>query len=206
MPLSAVNYPSLVLVALCIGGCAAQQDSPLDALPGQTWQAHSTQLSGLRHWTARGKVAVRTAETAESATLQWQQQGEETDLRLQGPLGINAITIHSDGEQLEILYRGERRVLDIASRDSLQSSTGWDLPVGALVYWLKGLPSPDLTVQALDVNPATGLLAHLAQGGWHIDYLDYGAFGSFTLPQRLQIKRGMTEAKVIIARWQTEPD
>jgi outer membrane lipoprotein LolB len=190
------------LLALVLSGCAAfREDTPT----GRDWQAHSAQLAALREWTASGKVALRSAEAAESATLLWRQQGPETDLQLQGPLGVGATAIRSDGRQLEINRDGERRVLDISTPDAIRASTGWDLPLQALVHWLKGLPSPDSTVQDIDLDPDTGLLEHLSQDGWEIHYMQYGEFGEFTLPRHLQIRRGMTEAKVVISHWKTVP-
>ena len=57
----------------------------------------------------------------------------------------------------------------------------------------------------IDLDPDTGLLQHHSQDGWEIHYKQYGEFGQFTLPRQLQIRRGMTEAKVVISHWQTVP-
>lgn len=198
-----MSRAACLLLALVLSGCTAV--TPTDSPARQSWKAHSAQLTGLQQWTARGKVSLRSAEVAESATLLWHQQGSETDLQLQGPLGVGATAIYSDGRQLEIRRGGERRVLDISTPDAIRESTGWDLPLQYLVHWLKGLPSPDSTVQALELNPDTGLVDRIAQDGWEVHYRIYGEYGGFMLPRHLEIKRGMTEAKVVISHWQTAP-
>lgn len=199
-PMSPARHVVLFLLALLFGGCAA-----LEPVAPRQWEAHRAQLAGMQDWTARGKVALRSADAAESATLVWRQQGAQTDLELSGPLGVGATAIRSDGHLLYIRRGDEHRTLDISTPDAIRQSTGWDLPLQALTHWLKGLPSPDSTVQGLDLDPDTGLLRHLEQDDWDVHYQKYGEFGGLTLPRRLQIKRGPNEAKVVIADWQTSP-
>ena len=93
--------------------------------------------------------------------------------------------------------------MDISTPDAIALNTGWDLPLLALTHWLKGLPSPDIKVQRLELDPQTELLRTLEQDDWEIRYEKYGQFKEFTLPTRLQIQRGATRVKVIISHWQT---
>lgn len=194
------RFAALLFLALVLGGCAALEP----AAPRQ-WETHSAQLAAMQHWTARGKVALRSADAAESATLLWRQRGMETRLELSGPLGVGATAIHSDGRVLHIRRGDEEQTLDISTPDALRQSTGWDLPLTALVHWLKGLPAPDATVQSLEFDPDTGLLRRFEQDDWEVFYQAYAEFEGLTLPKRLQIKRGMNQAKVVIAEWQATP-
>ena len=190
---------SLLLALLAACATPIQQIEPSST----NWKTHSAQLAGLEWWTASGKLALRTAEAAESACMVWQQKRSDTELQLSGPLGVGASSIHSDGRQLDIRRGNEHRTLDISSPDAIVLNTGWDLPLRALTHWLKGLPSPDSSVQELKLNPQTGLLQTLRQDDWEISYEKYGQFQAFTLPTRLQIKRGTSGAKIIIAQWLT---
>jgi len=190
------------LVLSLLAGCAALEPQ----LPTSAgWQAHSQQLALLRQWTANGKLAVRSADAAESASLEWRQHDQDTHLQLSGPLGVGATTIYSDGQQLDIHQGNEHRTLDISTPDAVVLNTGWDLPLLALTYWLKGLPSPHAKVQKLELDPQTELLQILQQDDWEVHYEQYGQFEQFTLPTRLRIQRGATRAKVIISHWQTSP-
>lgn len=200
-----IDISLLLSLLLCLlSGCTLLQQD-VEAPSSVNWKTHQARLALLQQWTASGKVAVRTAETADSASLVWQQRGEDTDLQLSGPLGVGATSIHSDGRQLDIHRGGEHRTLDISTPDAMTSSTGWDLPIQALSHWLKGLPSPESEVLGLSVDPRTGLLQSLRQDGWEIQYNAYAQFEGFTLPTRLQIKRDTTVARVVIAQWRTVP-
>jgi outer membrane lipoprotein LolB len=167
------------------------------------WKTHREQLSSLHTWTANGKLAVRTADTSESANIVWQQDNQATHLQLSGPLGMGATTIDSDGERLEIRQGDDLTTLDISTPDAILLNTGWDLPLSALTYWIKGLPAPDAKIQRIEVNPQTELLQALQQDDWEISFEKYSQFQGYILPTRLQIQRGPTRVKLIISRWLT---
>ena len=96
----------------------------------------------------------------------------------------------------------EHQHFDISTPDAILRETGWNLPLHALHYWIKGIPAPGLDIQALEVN--AGLLRHLDQSGWTITYQDYGQFGRHTLPTKLQIEASDTRIRLIIRRWTVE--
>jgi outer membrane lipoprotein LolB len=91
---------------------------------------------------------------------------------------------------------------DISTADAIERNTGWDLPLQALPYWLKGLPAPDVRIQALELDPGGSLLSKLQQDGWLVLFERYKQFGDISLPTKLRIQRGTTTARVIIRDWQ----
>lgn len=186
---------SLALLAGCTG-LAEREPTSAD------WKAHRAQIAELQRWTANGKLALRTADASDSASMVWQQRGRDTHLQLSGPLGMGATTIESDGQQLDIRRGDEHQTLDISTPDAIVLNTGWDLPLHALAYWLKGLPAPDIDIQQIALNDQTQLLQSLQQDGWDIRFEKYGQFQGYILPTRLQVERGATRVKVVIAQWQ----
>jgi outer membrane lipoprotein LolB len=187
---------TLLLLAGCAGMAPREPTSP-------DWQAHRAQLESLQQWTATGKIALRTSSASESASLVWRQDHQSTQLHLSGPLGVNATTLESDGQLLHIHRGDEHQTLDISTPEAVFENTGWDLPLPALAHWLKGLPAPDPDVERLGFDKQTGLLRYVRQDGWEVNYEQYAQFQGVTLPVRLQIERGETRVKVIVARWDT---
>jgi outer membrane lipoprotein LolB len=197
------RLPLLWLLLALLSGCAGLAErEPSSA----GWNVHSEQLASLRRWTANGKLAIRTANASESASMVWRQHGQDTHLQLSGPLGMGATTIDSDGQHLDIRQGEERQTLDISTPEAIVLNTGWDLPLSALTYWLKGLPAPALAIQQSELSAQTELLQSLQQDDWQIRFEQYGEFQGYILPTRLQIQRGTTRAKVVIANWQTSFD
>jgi outer membrane lipoprotein LolB len=194
------KHLKLWLIMLLLAGCSGlDQREPTST----SWQTHSEHLKLLQQWTAKGKIAIRAPHASESASLVWQQDNQDTYLQLSGPLGIGATVIHSNGKELEIHQGDEHRAIDISTPDAIALNTGWDLPLQALTYWLKGIPAPASKVQRLEVDPQTELLQSLWQDDWEVNYQQYEQFQGFTLPTRLKIQRGETRAKIIISNWQT---
>lgn len=193
------RYPAaltLTILLILLSACATQPAPPPLEL---SWGEHRARIQALQHWNAEGKLALRTEQGSESASFDWRQEGEQTRLQLQGPLGVNATTLISDGRQLEFRQGEERRLWDISNPTTIAEETGWYLPLDALPHWLRGLPAPQLDIEALQLEHQR--LRSLSQGGWTIHYDDYGAFETFDLPTRLEIRQGDRRARVIIRTW-----
>ena len=94
--------------------------------------------------------------------------------------------------------------MDISSPGAIVENTGWELPLSALPYWLKGIPSPAYPVESLELDPQTQLLSKLQQDSWEIHYGKYEQFQQFILPTRLDIQRNGTSARLIIRQWRVE--
>jgi len=120
-------------------------------------------------------------------------------------MGVSATTITSDGQQMEVHPGKERRTFDISTPDAITLNTGWDLPLHALPYWLKGIPSPDSPAQLLELDTDRNLLRQLQQDDWEVHYEQYEQFNNLTLPTRLRIQRDATSVRMIIRDWQALP-
>jgi len=190
------------LLSLLLAACAAQQMLPPD---NANWQQHSNALRELTRWSAEGKLALRTPDQSESASLNWHQTGVITRLQLSGPLGAAATTLYSDGKTLEVRQGEELVSWDLADSKALSQQTGWDLPLLSLPHWIKGLPAPDIAIQEMLMGPNQALIETLRQDDWEIRYEAYAAFGAFTLPTRLHIQRADTSVRLIIRDWQPGP-
>lgn len=186
------------LILLCLAGCAGLPEAPE---PPADWNARRARLDDLTHFTARGKIALRTPERAESASLLWQQVGIAAHIRLSGPMGLSATTIDSDGRQLE-WRQGDESQIWALDDPALSGEAAWNLPLKALPHWLKGVPAPDFPVQALILDETGQLPVELQQQGWTIEYGSFDMFQSYRLPTRLKLYRADTSARIILRTWQ----
>lgn len=174
-------------------GCAALP-TPQQA----DWDRHRQQLAALDQWKASGKLAVHSGEEAGTANLEWLQMGKHSHLQLSGPMGLQATRIHSDGDRLHISQGDQETSVDLRQPGALRAHTGWDLPVESLSWWLRGLPAPHSRArETID----QGLLRSLHQDGWHIRFDSYTEDRGYRLPQRLDLERGDTGARLLIRQW-----
>lgn len=190
----------IALLATLLGACAG----PARQIPSpQSWLAHSGQLEAYDYWEATGKLALRTPGGSESANLVWRQADTETHIHLSGPLGVAPVNMHSDGRWLEVRRGAQTSTLDLRNPDEVTAATGWDFPLQALPYWLKGLPTPAFKLQRLEQDSLTGGASLLQQDDWEVRFERYSRFENLNLPTRITITDGEAKATVLIRRWRT---
>lgn len=185
-----------ILALLLLGGCATAP-----APPPSDWESRRSELLAATHWSAQGKIALRSAEQTESASLSWYQAGDQSQLQLSGPLGFSATTIESNATHFSIRQGDEyqRWALD---DPALQEHNPWQLPLKSLHYWLKGIPAPQVSVQTLEFDPATRLPRVLRQQGWTVEYQGYAPYAGHHLPVRIEVSRDSTRARIVLREWE----
>ena len=205
---AALSAPSLshgrAILLLCMA-CAVAGCARLPAEAGfkpSSWEARRDGLMQLRNWGLKGRVAVRNGDEAATASLFWTQREDEYQLRATAPLGGGAYLL--EGREGAALLRGPGQELERAgdAETLLLRRLGWRLPVSHLAYWVRGLPSPALPVEALALDEENRLEA-LEQGGWVLQCQDYVGVEGRQLPRRLTLrnKGGSHSARLSIRRW-----
>lgn len=189
-----------LLVTCALGWLAACASLPRDdALSEQRWQQRREALQAVDHWTLNGRIALQQAQEAWHASIYWQQQGQEFDIRLTSPLGGGMLSIEGDASGI-FLRLPEGKIL--AARDAqslLHQQLGWRMPLAGLRYWVRGLPQPGVPFRKeLD---AQGRLASLYQAGWDIRFLRYMDAGGIDLPGKIFLENRELAVRLAIQRW-----
>ena len=180
-----------------LSACATQPQH----IPDQTsWHDARASLEAFDEWLMRGKLAVRTPSTSESANLSWQQQGNLAELELSGPLGAGATRITADERWLLIDAGDDQQRYDISATDVIEARLGWPLPVTALPFWVRGVPAPGDLPAELDTN--NGELSGFVQDGWTVSYSGWQQQANLKLPTRVTLTNGTVPARLLIRDWQ----
>lgn len=197
---------TMLAVVLTLSACGSLTTSDQSgSAAGASWAAQQKQLRKLHRWTASGKIALRNDTASESAFLTWKQNNHFSQLKINGLLGMGTTVIDSDGQTLLVDQGGELRQLDISSPEAIFANTGWQLPLKALPFWLKGLPYPEYAIEEQVPNESGQGLNRLQQDGWLITYEKYGVFEGITLPTRLVAERDDMRLKVFVRKWRDLP-
>ena len=168
------------------------------------WTLHHQQVAALDHWDANGRIGITTGQEGWSASLIWQQRKDNYEMRVIAPLGQGTYLIKQEGDIFS-LQTPEDVTYQAASAEALmQDQLGWTLPVAALRYWATGMPHPDWTVSALEIDDY-GRLSQLQQAGWTIDYRDYQQQQTLDLPRKLIMKNAEARASLLFKQWQLRP-
>ncbi|MCY1417162.1 Outer-membrane lipoprotein LolB [compost metagenome] len=185
-----------------LAGCAAF--GPREALEGTgnpaQWRDHKAQLSQLDGWQINGKVGIRAPKDSGSGTLFWLQRQDYYDIRLSGPLGRGAARLTGRPGQVVLEVANQGRFEAPSPEDLLEAQLGWKLPVSNLVWWVRGLPSPDSKSRlTLDRDSR---LANLEQDGWTVEYLNYTEQKGYWLPERLKLHGRDLDVTLVVKDWQ----
>lgn len=196
------------LLILSLGACATLPPEPLPQglteQPPADWVTRQQRLQSFDQWLLAGKLAVRQPGDSASAVInRWQQNREQYELSLSSSfLGMGSVRLQGSPGYLRLeLPDGESH----ASGDPqglLYAATGWELPIEALVWWVRGLPAPEGSFQlAFDQD---GQLAQIRQAGWTIQYDRWRPFieDRPQLPARLTARKDDKLVRLAISSWQ----
>jgi len=195
-----MKTPLLLFLLVLLGGCGLfRTQSPADK--PLSWQAQQDKNRTLEHFQISGKIGIRAAHASGSANLFWQQNQDYFDIRLSGPLGRGAVRLVGNPQQARL--EASNDISEGQAQTLLSERLGWELPLDALHWWLRGLPAPGKTARLqLDNNSR---LAQLNQQGWQIDYPSYRLEQGYWLPARLKINGHNVLVTLVIKGWNLAP-
>lgn len=183
---------------LLLAGCAtAPPRAPLDP------EAQEQALRGLPGFQLNGRTAVAAAGEGFNASVSWRQLGDQSTLKLSGPVGGSLTLTWRPGYLRVVSSRGET-LEGAEAEQAVAAQLGFVPPFEALRYWVLGLSAPGEppSQQQADDN---GRLALLVQQQWQIRYERWSgaalAGGQAQLPQRLTATRDDVRLRVFVDRW-----
>jgi outer membrane lipoprotein LolB len=190
---------SWALIAVMLASCRTAP--PIHEAPAQSqsWELRRPQLQARDRFELKGRVAVATGSDGFNARLRWTQDGKQTHMSLDGPLGAGGVQVTSDGSAVSIVTSRGDRLDNDAARAELTSRLGFNPPIDSLRYWVLGVPEPGHPAQeSLDSQQR---LATLEQDGWQILYTDYMSVGGEWLPSKLTLQRQGVRLRLVVDGW-----
>lgn len=190
--MSRVRAPArLVLSWVMIGLVAAC------AAPGTKVTGAGVAAAELDAWEAAGRLGVAAGGRGGSGSFLWQQSGEQSLIRLSGPVGIGGMQVEVDRADFRVATSDGHVFESEAAHHALEARLGADVPAASLRYWVIGLaaPGPHRWSETADGR------RRLEQDGWSIEYGEFTTHGRTELPTRLTATAGETRVRLVIDRW-----
>ena len=186
------------LIALLISACTTlQQPSRDNASTGTSSLEANRQIE---QWQLSGKVGLRNGNQAHSAYLNWRQCGSAYDIRLTGPFGQGAAHLTGDDNYANLQTSDKQSFSASNPEQLLAQHFGWSLPINELLYWIRGVPSPQNDFQA------NNDLHGFSQQQWDVSYPKMTAVNQFQLPAKAVAERAPFKVTVLIKNWQLSPN
>lgn len=186
-----LRFAVLVLLA----GCASIANRPK---PAGNEAERVTYLAAQAHWAFSGRVAYAHAGKGGSARIQWQQNGETSDIRLSGPLAMGSAHLRLNADHAEILDAAGQPVKSGPPEMLLAELLQIPGPLPALPHGLRAFwpEKPEWNAAA-----ATG---SVRIDDWSWQYAEWRD-EPVRLPGTVVLERGPTRLRLVIDRWQELP-
>lgn len=185
-------------IASLLAACATT--APRPALEPEAQQQALRALTGFQ---LTGRTAVAARGEGFNASVSWRQAGEESVLKLSGPVGGSLTLTWRPGFLRVVSSRGET-LQGAEAEEAVVAQLGFVPPFESLRYWVLGLPAPGQAPTEQQADDA-GRIARLVQQQWQIRYerwtdaaLDAGLA---RLPQRLTATHGDVRLRVFVDKW-----
>jgi len=189
-------FLAVLALATLVCGC---RTVPGPAPAGESWEARRAALQGREHFQIKGRVAVAAGQDGFTASLHWAQEGAQSRLALDGPLGVGGMRVTTDGSALSLVNAHGDRLDSDAARAELRARLGFDVPLSSLRFWILGVPDP--SAPAAEVVDVERRLTSLQQNDWQIEYADYVAVRGEWLPGRMTLRRADVRVRLIVDHW-----
>jgi len=189
-------------LALLLSACASQPAPQAIT----NWDSHQLSLARLKAWNLDAKLAISTSDPQgkafrQSANLNWRQSSDQYTLHLSGPFGQGSTIIEGNEQGVSLAQAGQA-TLHAATADALLRQTlGYSLPIEALYYWVRGIPSPGAAPDRLGKDE-NGSLASLEQLGWQLSFSRYTSLEQWPLPGKIVARKGPMRITLIIKQWE----
>jgi outer membrane lipoprotein LolB len=195
-----VRNALVISLTIMLVSCVASR-RPVAAVP---LAEQAAVLQGLSGYALTGRVAITGVNAGVSAGMQWQQRKAASNVRLSGPLGLGATEIHFERDALRIMTSRGDKLEGEAAQQVLAQQLGFTPPLGALRYWVLGLPAP-FEATSGEVRDAAGLLTAFEQQDWKLQFEEFRpqatAQGTVQVPIRLLAERADLRLRLIIDSW-----
>ena len=188
---------------------AACTSKPVKQEASASWQSRQVALAEIDRWQLNARIGLRSEGRSGSATLIWNEQPGQRNLRLLGPVGGGLILLQQDATGVTLQDSKGKTWHAADAAELIYRVTGWQIPVSGLRWWLLGMTEPGSKADyTLDDSQR---LVTVVQDGWKVSLAKYAQFGTYELPGSVTVESqaskdddGYMRAKLIVKEWNFE--
>jgi outer membrane lipoprotein LolB len=154
-------------------------------------------LQRQQYWKVTGRIGITTPEESNSASFTWEKDQDSIKLRIYGSFGVTYAHLTAEPGQAKIELSDDQVYYDTDAEQLLWRTTGWQIPVQKMQYWILGIPAqaPDFELNK------EGYLSELRYGYWLVNYQSYQSFDGLIMPKKLRVIHPEVTLKFSIHQW-----
>lgn len=190
-----------MVVAALLSACSVKPDTT-DSLPTQTIEEREEALKAFKPWRALGSIAVESVKEGKlNATFAWDVDKQGFEIKLFGPLGVQAVHLSQDKNGASIIDRNG--TLEGENAESLlEQALGTLVPISQMQYWAVGLPGNGSSLQRDDVGRLQSMVVKDSNNvSWDVDFKRYTTLESLYLPKEIFVAGEGVMINLIFKKW-----
>jgi len=199
-PCPAVPRVLLAGLLLLLAGCASLPPATMSV----EWQEHANAIAALETWTLSGGLNIRQGRQSDSMNLNWAQDQTAFSIQLSGTLGMGAVRIQGDENQVLFEKAGEEP-RSLPSLEALgREFMDYDFPAAYLTWWVRGLPVPGLPAQSTlnQQNFLQSLVQNSPDGqAYELTFDRYSVVEGMALPTRITLQSQGVSLRFRVDNW-----
>ncbi len=166
----------------------------------QRWLEHQIAVSEINSWKIKGRISIKNGKESGTATLHWNQVNSDYELRVITPFGQGTYLLK--GSPNRVTMQGPKNEILTADTpdELLYEGLGWTVHLAGLMYWIRGIPEPDIDYSQLLLD-REGRLSEMEQSGFNVSVQRYTDQDGVSLPGKLFIKNDNIQLKMVIQNW-----
>lgn len=169
---------------LLLTGCATETVFRPDTSASTTARDQAFNVSG--------RISVNMDGKGSVGQFDWTHRLNDDLLSVNSPLGTTVARLQRNAAGVSLQADGKTwQATDVESLT--QNVLGWTLPLGNLVWWIRGLPAPDAPYQLAEDGS-------LAQQGWTIRFVSDADTPS-PYPKRVDMQRDRLTLRLLPQNW-----
>lgn len=198
---------------LLASGCTTQNKTVLNYKPAPTpvakangWVQRQQTLAQRQAWSVNGRVSVTYRNENWPFSIVWRQQNANAyTMTVIHPITrarMAVITRDLGGVRLQ--SSDGKTYTDTSAERLVARHLNIQIPVEGMQYWVRGLPAPLYSVDAVDTD-SLGRPKRIVQAGWSISLSSYNANRYDAMPGRITVERKSPEVvrvKMRAKQWQ----
>ena len=135
--------------------------------------------------------------------MTWQQRNDNYRMVLNGALGLGKMVLNGNQDAVSWSDSQGKNHHHPNPDELVNELWGWQIPVRALPFWVRGIPQPDIAIT--DLQLLNGAALAFNQAGWTVRYDAYRDSNGLTLPSRIVLEREGTVLTLLVNRWSAPP-
>ena len=159
----------------------------------------SIPLSQVSHWQLNARIAITTPEDSVTASLSWEKNADLFDFLISGAFGTTYAHLTQEKDQARLIIPDSEPLTHQNADFLLQQTLGWEFPISALSYWVKGLPSGHPREEIIYNEAGSIILIKLDL--WTIELSKHKRFQGYLMPKMVKVNHPNVKMKLVAKKW-----